>query len=54
MSTLDEKKSVVETDDIVMCFLDLLHKQNYISNTCYFNAKKKLKEGNVNVTEDKI
>ena len=54
MSILEEKKSSVETDDIVICFLDLLHKQNYISNTCYFDAKKKLREGNVNVTKDKI
>lgn len=51
MNSIEDKQVYCETDVLVRCFLDLLHKRNYISNTCFFKALNLLEEEEKNVTK---
>ena len=51
MNSSEEKKLACETDVLVRCMLDLLHKRGYITNTCFFKALQILEEEKKGVTK---
>lgn len=44
MNEIGDKQVTCETNVLVRCFLELLHKHNYISNTCFFKSLSLLEE----------
>lgn len=44
MNEIGDEQVRCETNVLVRCFLELLHKHNYISNTCFFNSLNLLEE----------